>query len=155
MKKNSVSDYSPSLAELVKRGDVKPFNADPTEVASLIEIAERDVKRAQKNLEEGDLDWALAVAYNALLQAARAWMFFKGYRPAFGEGHVVVTRFATATLEKSFGEEIFVLDVLRRKRHAAVYERAGSVTEFEAKHAIETAKRFVSFVKEKTRAITN
>jgi uncharacterized protein (UPF0332 family) len=141
---------SPSLAELIKRGDVKPFKAEPTEVASLIEIAERDLKRAQRDFDEDDLDWTLAVSYNALLQAARAWMFFKGYRPSFGEGHLIIIHFAVATLEKSFGDEILVLDVLRKKRHVAIYEHAGSVTEFEAKHAIETAKRFVAFVKEKT-----
>jgi uncharacterized protein (UPF0332 family) len=140
----------PSLAELVKRGDVKPFNPDREEITRLMGLAERDLKSAQNNFDISDFDWALSIAYNALLQAARAWMFFKGYRPSFGEGHAVVVHFAVATLEKSFGDEILLLDVLRKKRRAAVYEHVGSATEFEAEHAIETAKRFVAFVKEKT-----
>jgi uncharacterized protein (UPF0332 family) len=139
------------LSELVKRGDVKPFKAEEGEVEALIEIAERDLKRAKRNFEDGDLDWTLAVAYNALLQAARAWMLFEGYRPALGEGHAVVVRFAIATLEQSFGEDVRVLDALRKKRHAAVYERAGGVTEFEAKHALGVAQKFVEFVKMKTK----
>ena len=126
----------PSLAEMVKRGDVRPFDADREEITALIEIAERDLKRAQRDFEEGDLDWALSVAYNALLQTARAWMFFRGYRPGLDEGHAVVVHFAVATLEKSFGDEILILDVLRKKRRTAIYEHVGRVTEFEAKHAI-------------------
>ena len=34
-----------------------------------------------------DLDWVFTVAYNAALQAGRAFMFAKGYRPASAEGH--------------------------------------------------------------------
>lgn len=140
-----------TLSELLKKGDVKQFKPSPSEVKALLELAERDLKRAEKDLSDKDLDWSLAVSYNAVLQAARAWMFFKGYRPAYGESHLAVIQFAIATLEESFGKEVRVLDNLRKKRHAAVYEKAGEVTEFEAKYALKTAKKFVEFIKRKTR----
>ena len=138
-----------SLAELLKRGDVKPFKASGEEVKALLALAERDLRIAEKILADGEQDWSLAISYNSVLQAARSWMLFKGYRPAFGEGHLPVLQFAVATLEESFGKEIFVLDNLRKKRHAAVYEAAGSVSEFEANHAFKTAKDFFHFVKQK------
>jgi hypothetical protein len=34
-----------------------------------------------------DWNWAFAITYNAILQTSRAYMFFKGYRPAPKQGH--------------------------------------------------------------------
>jgi hypothetical protein len=73
-------------------------------VLDLIALAERDLLQSQRNLAECSFDWSLAVSYNCILQTARAWMFFKGFRPAFGEGHVPVISFAISTLESSFGK---------------------------------------------------
>ncbi|MCX6777613.1 MAG: hypothetical protein NT157_01890 [Candidatus Micrarchaeota archaeon] len=39
------------------------------------------------------------------------------------------------------------LDRMRRKRHIATYDEAGTITEFEARHALKTAKEFLSLVK--------
>jgi uncharacterized protein (UPF0332 family) len=41
-----------------------------------------------------DRDWAFTMAYNAILQATRALMFAKGFRPSGGEGqHKVAVKF--------------------------------------------------------------
>ena len=34
-----------------------------------------------------DWDWAFSIAYNAVLQSARAFMYSQGYRPAAEQGH--------------------------------------------------------------------
>ncbi len=141
-----------ALSDLIKRGDIKPFKAARSEVLDLIALAERDLLQSRQNLAEGSFDWSLVVSYNCILQTARAWVFFKGFRPAFGEGHVPVISFAISTLESSFGKEITVLDRLRSKRHAAVYEKAGETTEFEAKYALALAEKFLLFVKQKIKA---
>lgn len=138
-----------TLSELIKRGDIKPFEASKGEIAGLLGIAERDLKQSRRNLADGSFDWSLAVSYNCIFQAARAWMYFKGYRPALGEGHVPVIKFAIATLEGSFGKDIVWIDRLRSKRHATIYEVAGETTEYEAKYALDFAVRFLEFVKKK------
>jgi len=38
-------------------------------------LAERDLNAAGHNLEDEEYDWALSIAYNAVLQAGRAVMF--------------------------------------------------------------------------------
>ena len=140
----------PTLDELISRGDIKPFQPQKEEIASLLKIAERDLKVAEKIFSSHSLDWSLAISYNCVLQAARAWMMFKGFRPSYGEGHTMVIHFAINTLEHSFGREIDSLDSLRKKRHTTVYEVAGAVTEYEATFALKIAKRFIEFIKKKT-----
>ena len=54
-----------------------------------------------------------------------------------------------ATLEQAFGKEIEVLDSLRTKRHAVVYEAEGETTEYEAGYALKLAKKFLEFMKKK------
>ena len=34
-----------------------------------------------------DWDWGFSIAYNAVLQAARAYMYSQGFRPASEQGH--------------------------------------------------------------------
>ncbi|HLC37926.1 MAG TPA: HEPN domain-containing protein [Candidatus Norongarragalinales archaeon] len=140
---------NPSLADLLKKGDVRPFPAGKSEVEALLKLAGRDLVVAEELLKNNRLDWSLAVSYNCVLQTSRAWLFFKGYRPSYGEGHSVVIQFAMATLEQAFGKEIEVLDSLRTKRHAVVYEAEGETTEYEAGYALKLAKKFLEFMKKK------
>ncbi len=104
---------------------------------------------ARKLLEE-DLDWAFNVAYNAILQTAKAWMLSNGYRPVGGSQHRTVVDFAMLTLREGF-EEVELFDRMRKKRNRAVYGEAGIVSEFEAKSAVDSA---VSFVEKVSRKIT-
>lgn len=48
-----------------------------------------------------DRDWAFTMAYNAILQATRALIFAKGFRPSTGEGqHRVAVQFAEIAFSK-------------------------------------------------------
>lgn len=75
-----------------------------------------------------------------MLQAVRALMFSKGYRPSGRNQHISVVRFAELFLRK---EDVIVLDRMRRKRHATLYDTAGMVSESEAKNAFERAEKLV------------
>jgi len=46
--------------------------------------------------------WAHNAAYNAMLQAGRALMFFKGYRPKSAEHHLAVVSFVQAVFPTKF-----------------------------------------------------
>jgi uncharacterized protein (UPF0332 family) len=113
--------------------------ADKNKVEDALNLAKRDITVAKALLREND-DWAFSIAYNAMLQALRALMFSKGYRPSGRNQHISVVRFAELFLRK---EEVVVLDRMRRKRHATVYDTAGTISETEAENAVERAKNLV------------
>ena len=134
------------LNDLLKQGLIKPFKSNPSQVQDRLNLAKRDIATAKKLLG-GDSDWAFSIAYNAVLQGARALMFAKGYRPATGEGqHMAAVRFAEAILGNEMGDEIFIFDKMRSKRHRVIYDVSGSVSMQEAKAAFEFAVGFVEKV---------
>jgi len=81
-----------SIEELIKNGSIHPFEATQDEVNKAVEIARRDLALAENMLGES-LDWCYSIAYNAVLQACRAYMFHLGYRPASVEAHKVTFEF--------------------------------------------------------------
>lgn len=86
------------------------------------------------------MDWAYTIAYNAILQAGRALMFSQGYRPDGANQHVSVVKFVELYLDKN---DSIIFDRMRRKRNSSVYDTAGSITESEAKFAIQQAEDLV------------
>lgn len=137
-----------TLNDLQKQGLIRPFKVSLTQIQDRLQLAKRDIATARKLLGS-DSDWAFSIAYNAVLQAARALMFFKGFRPATGEGqHVAAVRFAEAVLGKEMGDEIFIFDKMRSKRHRVIYDVSGSVSSQEAKSAFEFAVTFVEKVEQ-------
>lgn len=134
--------------DLEREGWIKSFKASDRQIKNCVALAERDIKTARRLLV-ADSDWAFSVAYNAVLQAARALMFARGYRPAAREGqHVAAVRFAEQTLGKKFGNDIALFDKMRSKRHRVIYDMAGLVSQHEAKAAFAFATKFVKIVKE-------
>jgi len=132
--------------ELLKKGLIKPFNAEPSQVMDRMTLARRDIDAA-KSLSNSD--WAYSIAYNAMLQAARALMFAEGYRPSSGEGqHRSVVRFAELALGQAFEEETRFFDKMRVKRNRAVYDTAGIISEEEARQAIVFAVKFIRIVED-------
>ena len=67
---------------LLKRGLIKPFDAAPSQISDRLVLARRDSETARS---VANADRAYNIAYNAMLQAARALMFAEGYRTAGGE----------------------------------------------------------------------
>ena len=129
---------------LLKRGLIKPFDAAPSQISDRLVLARRDIETARSLT---NADWAYNIAYNAMLQAARALMFAEGYRTAGGEGqHKTVVQFAEAALGRAFEEEVRFFEKMRVKRNRAVYDTAGIVSEAEARQAVDFAERFVSII---------
>lgn len=129
---------------LLKRGLIKPFEAAPSQIADRLGLAKRDVETARS---VSNADWAYNIAYNAMLQAARALMFAEGYRTAGGEGqHKTVVQFAESALGRSFEEEVRFFEKMRVKRNRAVSDTAGIVSEVEARQAVEFAEKFIAIV---------
>jgi len=137
-----------SVEELIRQGSIHPFEATPREIRKAIEIARRDLTLAEKLLEE-NFDWCFAIAYNAVLQACRAYMFHSGYRPASAETHKATFEFMETVVEEPLKKSIFYFDRARTKRHRTLYNDAGLISEKEAEELLRRAKEFLSYIESK------
>lgn len=131
--------------DLERDGLVRRLPVDGKKVHDAFLLAKRDVKTSRGLLDE-DPDWAFSIAYNAILQAGRALIFSRGYRPHGKAQHISVIRFIEEALGKDARETIVAIDRMRRKRHRAVYDTAGSVSTLEAGNAIKRAEDFLKVI---------
>ena len=140
---------SMSLEKLLKNRLIAKITSSPEQVDEVFKVAERDLNAARNSLREGDFDWALAIAYNSMLQAGRALMLKRGYRPMGEFKHVAVVEFIKVEFSDELSRKLaFAFNNIRRKRHRVVYEQAGTTTEREALEIICLAEEFVNRVKD-------
>jgi len=138
-----------SLEKLLRNRMISKVASSPKQVSEVFRVAERDLSAARNNLRAGDFDWALAIAYNSMLQAGRALMLARGYRPMGEFKHVAVVEFVKVEFSDELSRKLaFAFSKIRRKRHRVVYEEAGVTTEREASEVICLAEEFVSRVGE-------
>jgi len=137
-----------SIERLVQEGRIHPFRATSDEVDKALEVARRDLALAE-NIRDESLDWSYSIAYNAVLQACRAYMFHLGYRPASSEAHKATFEFMQLAVEQPFKRTIPYFDRVRKKRHRIIYNEVGLVTEKEAEELLKKAKGFISYIERK------
>ena len=134
-----------TLDQLAQQGYIASLPIDSRKVDDALSLSQRDITTARTLLTQ-DKDWSFSIAYNAILQAIRAFMFSKGYRPVGGNPHVSVVRFAELYLEK---DVVIIFDRMRRKRHSLVYDTAGTISKNEAELAITTAEDILRDIKKR------
>ena len=139
------------VEELLRQRRIHPHRATPDEIARLLALADRDIKMARRTMAE-DWDWAFSIAYSAVLQAARAFMYSRGFRPATDQGHKNTFAFMREALGDEFASLVGYFDRMRTKRNQAIYDVAGLITEAEAKAIFEKAVEFVDLIKARTGA---
>jgi uncharacterized protein (UPF0332 family) len=135
-----------ALDDLLRSGRIKRETISPAELREALKLADRDLRVARKLMNE-ELDWGFTVAYNAVLQAGRAFMFAKGFRPASAEGHKNTFAFLAAALGPEHADLVAYFDRMRNKRNQAVYGMAGRIAETEARNLLTKATEFVRLVK--------
>ena len=131
---------------LLKENKIRPIAAKKEEIKELFNLAERDLKSAEFIITQ-DWDWGFAIAYNSVLQACRAFMFKEGFRPRSEESHKVTFEFMRIGLGKDHEDLINYFDRMRTKRHKALYEISGAVTETEVRQNLTRARDFVKLLK--------
>ena len=134
--------------ELLKTGRIREERVSRTEIDRALKRAARDLKTARKIMTD-DPDWGFAVAYNAILQASRAYMFSKGYRPESAQGHKNTFAFMAIAMGEEHEDLITYFDRMRKKRNQAVYDISGLITETEAKSLFRKAEDFVSLIRDR------
>jgi len=137
-----------NLEELLSKGMIEALKIDDNLIKKTINRGEKNLKSAEAIFKSEEYDWTLAVAYSAMLQAGRALMFSKGYRPKGEYKHLSVIEF----IHSEFGDKISskmirLFDNYRKKRNKIVYEEYDIVAGDEAKEAIEFAEELLRIVK--------
>jgi len=134
-----------SIEKLVSEGNVHPFHATADEINKAMAIAQRDLALAESILDES-LDWSYSIAYNAVLQACRAYMFYQGYRPAATESHKTTIEFMKISVEEPLKSTVAYFDRVRKKRHRTLYDEVGLVTEKEATQLLSKTREFLDYI---------
>ena len=137
------------IEDLLRGGRIRRQRVPEDQIRRALERAQRDLKTAKKIMAE-DWDWGFAVAYDAILQASRALMFVRGYRPASAEAHKNTFAFLQAAMGKEFEDLATYFDRMRTKRNQAIYDVPGLITETEARNLLARAEEFVAHVRELT-----
>ena len=122
---------------LLREGRIRRHRTNPREIASLLEVVERDLADAAITVLSADRRFA--TAYNAALQAATVVMYSEGYR-AHGIGHHSTT---FQFLAQAIGAEVSALadyfDDCRRKRNRPDYAGVGYISLTEAQDVLREA----------------
>lgn len=134
------------VEELVRERLVKRLPKDKRRVENSLSLAKRDIKTSKDLLRKEDFDWAFSIAYNSMLQAARALMFSEGFRPSEEKSHISVVRFLQTRDEKEIQRNVIFFDMMRRKRHKSVYDVPQAISKTEAENAVSRAVKFLSVV---------
>ncbi len=127
-----------SLESWLNDNKSEKHRSSPREIADLLHICDRDLEKV-KIVELGP-DWRLSIAHNAALQAATAALAASGYQARSQGQHYIVLQSLAFTLKLS-PDVIKRLDKFRQKRNVSDYERAGAVTEQEAKEMVALATK--------------
>ena len=127
------------------KGLVEKFQSDPDQIRNEIEIAKSDLSSAKNMLGIEEWGWAHNAAYNAMLQAGRALMFSKGYRPRSQEHHTAVIEFVRTVYSTKFESNVLeAFERARRRRNESLYDFAGSISETQGRNLVQHADTFVS-----------
>lgn len=126
-----------TLSDWERNGWVLSHRPTSREIADLLAIVDRDL--ADSQAPSLSADWRLNIAYNAALQAATAALAASGFRASRDQHHYRVIQ----SLELTIGADRKVvsrLDAFRKKRNIGGYERAGGISEGEAREMRELAE---------------
>lgn len=126
-----------SLRDYLRNGWIQGHEPSGEEIRDLLSVADRDIVESQ--VRGLGAEWRFDIAYNSALQSATAALAASGHRASRENKHMRVVESLTFTLGVS-AEETDFLDACRRKRHAAVYEQVGGVSDREAVELIQFAK---------------
>jgi len=125
------------LKDWLKNGWLVEHRTSRQEISDLLSVADRDPVQCQ--VSGLSPDWRLSIAYNAALQLAKAALAAAGYRASKEAHHYRAIQSLAYTI-KADKKLIAQLDRFRKKRNISGYERAGVVSEQEAREIFSLAK---------------
>ena len=135
-----------SLNDWLGSGFVLEHRTSRQEISELLALVDRDLYESEAGTHSPE--WKLSIAYNAILQAAKAALAATGYRvPNRGNHHHYTIQSLRFTL-KADQTTILKIEAVKKKRNVGEYERAGTVSDREAQDALDLAKTVCKQVRE-------
>lgn len=135
-----------NLKKLLDKGMIEKIGKNENLIKNTFELAKRDLKVAKDNLKNKNYDWTFSIAYNSMLQSARALMFYEGYRAKGEYKHLSVVEFLKIKFVE-LSDQIFIFNKMRKKRHLLVYEEIDLISSDEALRSVDVAKKFVEKIR--------
>jgi len=110
-----------------------------------LSLAELNVKIAKHNFEIKHYDWAVFIAYTAVLQAGRAFMFHQGPLPLEKNQEKALLEFLD--VYKIAPSSILYFSNLRKTRHLSPLNISNTVSESMSRTVIQEAENLVKQIK--------
>ena len=124
------------LRDWLKNGWLTEHQTSCQEITNLLGVIDRDANQCQT--PSLGPDWQLNIAYNAALQVATAALAAVGYRASREAQHYRVIESLSLTMGVDT-RQVAQLQGYRKKRNISDYERAGGVSQQEAKEMVALA----------------
>lgn len=124
---------------------IRTHETSAQEIANLLAIADRDIQQSQT--PGLGPEWRFDIAYNSALQCATAALAASGYRADRLNKHMRTIECLEFTVALD-SKDVDLLDRCRRKRHTAVYEQVGAVSDHEAEEMLGLAQRLRKHVED-------
>ena len=127
-----------SLRDWLQNAWLSEHETSREEIVDLFGVMDRDLRDCQASGLSAD--WQLNIAYNAALQVAVAGLAAEGYRTTRESHHHRAIQSLSYTLGTN-SKTIAQLDAFRKKRNISDYERAGNISDQEAREMIALATK--------------
>ncbi|MBL7072173.1 MAG: HEPN domain-containing protein [Candidatus Omnitrophica bacterium] len=139
------------LNEYLEKKLIKREKIGVGQIEKLIQAAESKLKASEKTLAI-DETCSYEMAYNAMLHAARAFVFIKGFRPTTNFQHKTVVGFTEYFLGAEYKALTAKFDYMRKNRNKFIYEPWKlNLSNTDAKNALSSATKFIQIIKKEIR----
>jgi hypothetical protein len=126
-----------SLKQWEDNGWLKPHRTSRQEISNLLNIVERDLQDARREISA---DWRFGIAYNGALKLCRILLSAEGYRPSHELQHYRTLAALPEILGEAKKADARYLDDCRKKRNIVEYEYVGGASGPDADELIEFVK---------------
>jgi uncharacterized protein (UPF0332 family) len=131
------------LKDLEEKGLLVRTKPNFKQIHNFLVRSRKDLITAKQNMKI-DAEWAYAIAYNAMLRAARALLMALGFRPKGKDQHKTLVLVAEITLGNKYRDLTRDFDRMRRKRHEFIYAPNQPIPMYESEAALASAESFIS-----------
>ena len=128
-----------SLKQWADNGWLKTHRTSREEISHLLDIVERDLNDAQRDIST---DWRFGIAYNAALKLCRILLAAEGYRSSHDSQHYRTLAALSEILGEAKKADAEYLDDCRKKRNIIEYDSVGGESESDADELIKFVKEF-------------
>jgi uncharacterized protein (UPF0332 family) len=128
-----------SLKQWADNGWLRPHRTSREEINNLLNIVERDLDDAQRDISS---DWRFGIAYNAALKLCRILLSAEGYRPSHELQHYRTLAALPEILGEAKKADAEYLEDCRKKRNIVEYDYVGGASESDADELAGFVKEF-------------